>query len=179
MSNTTQTKFFEILEAELEKEKLELVVDRTFSNTGIARVQAPGKLKSLFIFRFSFQDDYTTFEFTPALGDKTELTARHATLQDIITGICDSSREEAAVFSNTSKPLDVVGALGISTSIVDSIVQELGYCIVNRDIATRKQVAERIVNIDEMIVNIDETALWEKIGPIIDEIQCELGFTRD
>lgn len=61
MATNSQTKFFEILERKASAHNLQLLVDKTYSNTGLLHLQDPGSFETALTLPFSFQTGYATF----------------------------------------------------------------------------------------------------------------------
>jgi hypothetical protein len=61
-----QDKFFRLLQAWVDDEGLELVVNKTWANTGILMIQEPGSFGTLLKIPFDFQTDRASFGWMAA-----------------------------------------------------------------------------------------------------------------
>lgn len=86
---STQTKFLDLFEAAVTRRGCELVVDYTFSNMGVARVQPVGKMRTLVHVKFDFQPRETSIDVTPSfVAHRPSLyTSNAEDLQEVIDDI--------------------------------------------------------------------------------------------
>lgn len=65
-----------------------------------------------------------------------------------------------------TRPNEDVGVLGIPTTVIGSVVQELGRAAIERGNVTDEQVVEYLTSDD-----FNESVVWDTLGQIIDQIE--------